>query len=271
MIFKLPLLNLYRRPRDVSAPMGRLSKTSRFNATQSHLLLQETLLAVAKACTTKNAHPLTGGSPSSPAVSFKSQDTGKAGSEGKGGGNKFMVELENRKLRTPVWFLTSIPTENHRFLIPHAVKQPFGSLDPTLHFPALKVSQKKNHKVLVAVPRPSTAVTGAQHRAPATGRAGCGQESTSAQEIFHPNNIHVRNYFAFLDEQSDETRLMALFINPEKYQELKALLFSASFHSPSPNLGLLSRTPSRKIPTPFPHHLLQACSERCFSFPSLPG
>lgn len=107
MIFKLPSLNLYWRPRDVSAPMGRLYKTPRFNAIQSHLPLQETPLAVAKACTTRNAHPLTGGSPSSAAVSFRSQDTGKACSEGKGGGNKFTVELENRKLRTPVWFLTS--------------------------------------------------------------------------------------------------------------------------------------------------------------------
>lgn len=48
-------------------------------------------------------------------------------------------------------FFQVIPTENHRFLIPHAVKEPFWSLDPTPHFPAMKVS-RNNAKPSTAAP-----------------------------------------------------------------------------------------------------------------------
>lgn len=83
----------------------------------------------------------------------------------------------------------------------------------------------------------------------------CDYTLLSLQGTFHPNNFHARDYLAFLDEQSDETLVMASLRIPKEYQGLKApSCFS------SPNSG--PRPPG--FPSVLcPHPLLPACTRRC--------
>lgn len=144
---------------------------------------------------------------------------------GGAGGNKSTGELKPGPM---AWPLTSHSHSKPRISHPTHCKSAILIL---FCVPQLERSSGKKHQVPKTTEHPRVPWAPTQHLLPGRGwsvpqgytqepplcNSGVTTQLLSLQGTFHPNNFHTRNYWAFLDEQSDETLVVTALRIPEEY------------------------------------------------------